>query len=129
QARDIYLDLAVEFPEDAGIQLNLGLVQLKLGALEPAISALEKALALDARNERARQYLELARRMRTQGVRPGEVESHRVGGGLSLQPPEGAAAGATPRKAEPIPQAPQEPDSLPLAAAQPVTAFAASRLL
>ena len=74
QARDIYVELAGEFPEDAGIHLNLGLVQLKLGAVDASISALEKALSLDSRNERARQYLELARRVRAHGGRI-DVES------------------------------------------------------
>ena len=127
QARDIYVELAGEFPDDAGIHLNLGLVQLKLGAVEASIAALEKALALDARNERARQYLELAKRVRSGGGKLDDLESHKGGAGLAPQAPT------------PIPRTQplsplqaavaSAPHPLPLSPAQPVTAFAAQRLL
>ncbi|HJZ88337.1 MAG TPA: tetratricopeptide repeat protein, partial [Polyangia bacterium] len=66
EARALYRELAAEFPDDAGIHLNLGLVELKVGAWEAAIEALEAALRLDPQNERAKQYLDLARRVRAQ---------------------------------------------------------------
>src|SRR5262249_50198610 len=126
QARDIYVELAGEFPEDAGIHLNLGLVQLKLGAVDASVTALEKALALDARNERARQDLELARRVRAHGGPVDERQPHKGAAGLAPQaPPPVPRAG--PLSA---PQASaRAPDPLPLSPAQPVTAFAAARLV
>jgi uncharacterized protein (AIM24 family) len=125
EARDTYLALASEFPGDASIQLNLGLVELKLGALDAAVAALEQSVRLDTTNERARQYLELARRVRAQAhgtvadlERPEATPG--LAGGLGIRTPVpgtgilgGGRAALEPRFEPP----------------QPVTAFAASRLV
>jgi len=129
QAREIYVELANEFPDDPGIHLNLGLVQLKLGAVDASIQALEKALSLDSRNERARQYLELARRVRAHGGRIDELEGHKGGAGLAPQAPTPVPRTAARSPLHEAAVAARAPDPLPLSPAQPVTAFAAARLL
>jgi len=116
EARALYRELANEFPDDAGIHLNLGLVELKLGAWESAISALESALKLDVSNERARQYIELARRARAQvGAGVPDVRTRRDLAQVS---------GPSPHAMGP----PAPPPAMALDPPQSVTAFAAARL-
>lgn len=127
EARALYRELAAEFPDDAGIHLNLGLVELKVGAWEAAIEALEAALRLDPQNERAKQYLDLARRVRAQaGAAMHALE------GTSATPAGPPAPGERPHRTTltgvKAPHAPLPPSALPLEQPQSVTAFAAARL-
>ena len=60
EARSVYTHLQDEYPDDAAILLNLGLVELRMGRHLEAALRLRKVVAAEPENERAQGYLGLA---------------------------------------------------------------------
>jgi Flp pilus assembly protein TadD/uncharacterized protein (AIM24 family) len=59
-ARAIYVTLSEEFPDDAAIRLNLGLVELRMGRNADSADNLKRVVASEPDNQRAWGYLGLA---------------------------------------------------------------------
>ena len=72
RAEEIYRALITDYPNDAALRINLGLVHLKTGRTDDAIAAFSAALEITPNHKKAQNYLGLTYLQRRDGERAKE---------------------------------------------------------